>query len=119
MNLDKITKIIPGFSLKDFNMFDIVTHAEWNKAMNYETGIEEETFFITMQSDKGYEVSLRFINANCVEIVLCGQIMGFCIEDKIGYGYAPENRYSVSDYENGRISLFCEDIVIERFAKLW
>ena len=30
-----------------------------------------------------------------------------------------ERSYSVSDYENGRISLFCEDIVIERFTKLW
>ena len=88
MDLSKITKLIPEFTLEDFNMFDIVTHAEWKKALNFESGIEEATFFMTMQSDKGYEVSLKFIKAYSVEVDLCGQIMGFCIEDKIKYGYA-------------------------------
>ena len=119
MDLSKITKLIPEFTLKDFNMFDIVTHVEWEKALNFESGVEEATFSMTMQSDKGYEVSLKFIKAYSVEVDLCGQIVGFSIEDKIKYGYAPENRYHVSDYENGRIALDCEDILIEKFAKIW
>lgn len=119
MNLDKITKLIPDFSLKDFNMFDTVTHVEWDKAMNYETGVEEETFSIAMQCDKGYGISIKCINANSAEIDLCGQIIGFCIDDMLEYGYSPDNRYHIRDYEDGRISLYCEDIIIESFTKLW
>ncbi len=60
-------------------------------------------------------ISISFLNVSALEI--CGlsypnQIAGFevvCNEDK---GWDKNQRYTINDYEDGKIKFFCEDILL-------
>ncbi|MBC7977212.1 MAG: hypothetical protein H7138_19730 [Myxococcales bacterium] len=63
-----------------------------------------------------FEVKLRYVGVRGFRIEEFGpgaqQIMGFSIEDCADSGWE-DVRYKVEDYEDSRIALCCQDVVVE------
>ncbi|MBQ3611912.1 MAG: hypothetical protein IJA01_06570 [Firmicutes bacterium] len=119
MDLSLIKKYIPDFEIINFSMFSNVIEIRWVVEWDFDMPEKQENLYMTMQSEDGYEIDLKFEKVPGAEAFLNRQISGFEIKDMGKYGYDPSVRYEIRDYEDGRISFNCRDVVIKdvRFWK--
>lgn len=70
---------------------------------------------IVTVSDKTYNARFSNVSSfriNCVESPI--QIDGLAIIDNNDRGFENESRYRVYDYEDGLVSFYCEEIIIQK-----
>ena len=76
--------------------------------------IENESLRLVLFYSAGDQNSYCVVFENVSQLKLSDisfpfQICGFEIQDLSSRGYQKENRYFVNDYEDGKMSFYCED----------
>lgn len=118
MDLERIRRIFPDFNIENFDLFDTVVLLEWGKRADCISGEEQKKLSMTMTGLNDYQIRMEFVNVHSLRFCGNGQISGFYIRDMLERGYEGGSRYEIGDYENGEISFWCSDVIIQEFGKI-
>lgn len=113
--MDLILEKDPNFSWNKINYIDSINYLiahddDYNDYSILELGLRSRT------KDNTYKIVIRFLYVNEINIKHIGgkynQILGFEITDKTQDGWDKNQRFLVSDYENGIIKFTCKEIKV-------
>ena len=92
--------------------FGNIMKLEYEKCFDYERWQDINNVNMIVTDDEGkYKIKLVLINARGeLGFTIGNKISGFAIKDMKMDGYENEAGFHVYDYENGELSIYCEEI---------